>query len=91
MENSIHWINCFWSPYKRKTSSFSKFLLSSCQLNYTVPATMVVLIFIGFQQQSYVSETNLPALVLLLLLYGYVQADSADLCPLLLPFMCQTK
>ncbi|XP_035267888.1 phospholipid-transporting ATPase ABCA1 isoform X3 [Anguilla anguilla] len=40
-------------------------------LNYTVPATMVVLIFIAFQQQSYVSETNLPALVLLLLLYGW--------------------
>lgn len=32
---------------------------------------MVVLIFIGFQQQSYVSEANLPALVLLLLLYGW--------------------
>lgn len=31
---------------------------------------MVVLIFISFQQQSYVSETNLPALILLLLLYG---------------------
>ncbi|TMS20282.1 ATP-binding cassette sub-family A member 1 [Larimichthys crocea] len=42
-------------------------------LNYTVPATMVVLIFISFQQQSYVSETNLPALVLLLLFYGYGQ------------------
>ena len=41
------------------------------QLNYTVPATMVVLIFISFQQKAYVSETNLPALVLLLLLYGY--------------------
>ncbi|XP_041647195.1 phospholipid-transporting ATPase ABCA1 isoform X1 [Cheilinus undulatus] len=40
-------------------------------LNYTVPATMVVMIFIGFQQQSYVSETNLPALVLLLLFYGW--------------------
>ncbi|KAM4628696.1 phospholipid-transporting ATPase ABCA1 [Polymixia lowei] len=40
-------------------------------LNYTVPATMVVLIFIAFQQQSYVSETNLPALVLLLLFYGW--------------------
>ncbi|XP_076880509.1 ATP-binding cassette, sub-family A (ABC1), member 7 [Brachyhypopomus gauderio] len=40
-------------------------------LNYTVPATMVVLIFISFQQQSYVSEKNLPALVLLLLLYGW--------------------
>ncbi|XP_036411124.1 phospholipid-transporting ATPase ABCA1 [Megalops cyprinoides] len=40
-------------------------------LNYTVPATMVVFIFIGFQQQAYVSETNLPALVLLLMLYGW--------------------
>ncbi|MFT7798628.1 ATP-binding cassette sub-family A member 1-like isoform X2 [Arapaima gigas] len=40
-------------------------------LNYIVPATMVVLIFIGFQQQSYVSDTNLPALVLLLMLYGW--------------------
>ncbi|KAF3835266.1 hypothetical protein F7725_027824 [Dissostichus mawsoni] len=45
-------------------------------LNYTVPATMVVLIFICFQQQSYVSETNLPALILLLLLYGYDQAQA---------------
>lgn len=34
---------------------------------------MVVLIFIAFQQQAYVSETNLPALVMLLLLYGSVQ------------------
>ncbi|XP_074524779.1 phospholipid-transporting ATPase ABCA1 isoform X2 [Halichoeres trimaculatus] len=40
-------------------------------LNYTVPATLVVLIFICFQQQAYVSETNLPALVLLLLFYGW--------------------
>ncbi|TSM94632.1 ATP-binding cassette sub-family A member 1 [Bagarius yarrelli] len=40
-------------------------------LNYTVPATMVVFIFLSFQQQSYVSEKNLPALVLLLLLYGW--------------------
>lgn len=40
------------------------------QLNYAVPATMVVFIFISFQQESYVSEKNLPALVLLLLLYG---------------------
>ncbi|KAI3368623.1 hypothetical protein L3Q82_025633 [Scortum barcoo] len=40
-------------------------------LNYSVPAAMVVLIFIGFQQRSYVSETNLPALVLLLLFYGW--------------------
>ncbi|XP_056088824.1 phospholipid-transporting ATPase ABCA1 [Rhinichthys klamathensis goyatoka] len=40
-------------------------------LNYTVSAAMVVFIFISFQQESYVSEKNLPALVLLLLLYGW--------------------
>uniref|UniRef100_A0A3B4B8V1 P-type phospholipid transporter n=1 Tax=Periophthalmus magnuspinnatus TaxID=409849 RepID=A0A3B4B8V1_9GOBI len=40
-------------------------------INYTVPATMVVFIFLAFQQQSYVSDTNLPALILLLLLYGW--------------------
>ncbi|KAF7656308.1 hypothetical protein LDENG_00043690 [Lucifuga dentata] len=40
-------------------------------LNYTVPATVVVLIFISFQQQAYVSKNNLPALILLLLLYGW--------------------
>ncbi|XP_024861123.1 phospholipid-transporting ATPase ABCA1 isoform X2 [Kryptolebias marmoratus] len=40
-------------------------------LNYSVPAMMVVLIFISFQQEAYVSESNLPALILLLLLYGW--------------------
>ena len=45
-------------------------LLSPLQLNYTVPATMVVLIFVAFQQKAYVSDTNLPALILLLLFYG---------------------
>ncbi|CAL8309859.1 unnamed protein product [Lota lota] len=40
-------------------------------LNYTVPATMVVLIFVAFQQKAYVSEANLPALILLLLFYGW--------------------
>ncbi|KAJ3599928.1 hypothetical protein NHX12_033882 [Muraenolepis orangiensis] len=40
-------------------------------LNYTVPATMVVLIFVAFQQKAYVSDTNLPALILLLLFYGW--------------------
>ncbi|XP_029368177.1 phospholipid-transporting ATPase ABCA1b isoform X2 [Echeneis naucrates] len=39
--------------------------------NYVVPATLVVLIFICFQQKAYVSSTNLPALALLLLLYGW--------------------
>ncbi|XP_053734672.1 phospholipid-transporting ATPase ABCA1-like [Synchiropus splendidus] len=39
--------------------------------NYVVPATLVVLIFICFQQKAYVSSTNLPVLALLLLLYGW--------------------
>uniref|UniRef100_A0AAY4CUV3 P-type phospholipid transporter n=1 Tax=Denticeps clupeoides TaxID=299321 RepID=A0AAY4CUV3_9TELE len=39
--------------------------------NYVVPATLVVLIFLCFQQKAYVSSTNLPALALLLLLYGW--------------------
>lgn len=68
----------------KRTPSFSKSMCCHLhlfeQLNYTVPATMVVLIFICFQQQSYVSETNLPALVMLLLLYGSVH--SADLLSL---------
>lgn len=42
----------------------------SLQCNYIVPATLVVLIFICFQQKAYVSSSNLPALALLLLLYG---------------------
>ncbi|XP_043833751.1 phospholipid-transporting ATPase ABCA7 isoform X3 [Dromiciops gliroides] len=39
--------------------------------NYLVPAGLVVLIFLGFQQQAYVAPPNLPALLLLLLLYGW--------------------
>ncbi|XP_036407591.1 phospholipid-transporting ATPase ABCA1-like [Megalops cyprinoides] len=39
--------------------------------NYIVPATLVIIIFICFQQKAYVSSTNLPALALLLLLYGW--------------------
>ncbi|XP_074834153.1 phospholipid-transporting ATPase ABCA7 isoform X2 [Carettochelys insculpta] len=39
--------------------------------NYLVPAGLVVLIFLCFQQKSYVSSANLPALVLLLFLYGW--------------------
>lgn len=39
--------------------------------NYFVPAVLVVLIFLCFQQQAYVSPANLPSLVLLLLLYGW--------------------
>ncbi|XP_066061896.1 phospholipid-transporting ATPase ABCA7 isoform X2 [Chamaea fasciata] len=39
--------------------------------NYLVPALLVILIFLCFQQESYVSSANLPSLVLLLLLYGW--------------------
>ncbi|XP_068958059.1 phospholipid-transporting ATPase ABCA7 [Petaurus breviceps papuanus] len=39
--------------------------------NYLVPAGLVVLIFLGFQQRAYVAPSNLPALLLLLLLYGW--------------------
>uniref|UniRef100_A0A8C2TQN9 P-type phospholipid transporter n=1 Tax=Coturnix japonica TaxID=93934 RepID=A0A8C2TQN9_COTJA len=39
--------------------------------NYIVPATLVIIIFICFQQKSYVSSSNLPVLALLLLLYGW--------------------
>ncbi|XP_038628372.1 phospholipid-transporting ATPase ABCA7 [Tachyglossus aculeatus] len=39
--------------------------------NYLVSALLVVLIFLGFQQRAYVSTANLPALMLLLLLYGW--------------------
>lgn len=46
----------------------------SLQCNYFVPASLVILIFICFQQNAYVSSANLPALALLLLLYGWVLA-----------------
>lgn len=43
---------------------------SSPQCNYIIPCFIVVLIFLCFQQKAYVSPPNLPALVLLLLMYG---------------------
>ncbi|KAJ8247643.1 hypothetical protein GJAV_G00248620 [Gymnothorax javanicus] len=39
--------------------------------NYIVPATLVIIIFVCFQQDAYVSSRNLPVLALLLLLYGW--------------------
>eukprot|EP00069_Balaena_mysticetus_P007909 bmy_06655T0 len=44
------------------------FLWDMC--NYLVPVSIVVLIFLAFQQRAYVAPANLPALLLLLLLYG---------------------
>uniref|UniRef100_A0A8C1PM87 ABC transporter domain-containing protein n=1 Tax=Cyprinus carpio TaxID=7962 RepID=A0A8C1PM87_CYPCA len=37
--------------------------------NYIVPCIIVIIIFLCFQQKSYVSPPNLPALILLLVLY----------------------
>ncbi|XP_044943932.1 phospholipid-transporting ATPase ABCA7 isoform X8 [Mustela putorius furo] len=42
-----------------------------CACNYLVSACVVVLIFLAFQQRAYVAPANLPALLLLLLLYGW--------------------
>ncbi|XP_045398584.1 phospholipid-transporting ATPase ABCA7 isoform X7 [Lemur catta] len=47
----------------------SNFLWDMC--NYLVPVSIVVLIFLAFQQKAYVAPANLPALLLLLLLYGW--------------------
>uniref|UniRef100_A0A1A7XIW1 P-type phospholipid transporter n=2 Tax=Iconisemion striatum TaxID=60296 RepID=A0A1A7XIW1_9TELE len=47
----------------------ANFMWDMC--NYFVPATLVILIFICFQQKAYVSSSNLPVLALLLLLYGW--------------------
>ncbi|XP_043924192.1 phospholipid-transporting ATPase ABCA1 [Protopterus annectens] len=47
----------------------ANFIWDMC--NYIVPATLVIIIFICFQQKSYVSSSNLPVLALLLLLYGW--------------------
>nr|XP_061811144.1 phospholipid-transporting ATPase ABCA1-like [Nerophis lumbriciformis] len=40
-------------------------------INYTLSAMIVVLILISFQREEYIKAGNLPALVLLLLLYGW--------------------
>ncbi|XP_061566340.1 phospholipid-transporting ATPase ABCA1-like [Cololabis saira] len=39
--------------------------------NYIIPSMIVILIFLCFQQKAYVSPPNLPALVLLLIFYGW--------------------
>ncbi|XP_076975466.1 retinal-specific phospholipid-transporting ATPase ABCA4 [Tamandua tetradactyla] len=40
-------------------------------MNYAVSASLVVGIFVGFQKKAYTSPSNLPALVALLMLYGW--------------------
>ncbi|KAF7654765.1 hypothetical protein LDENG_00065320, partial [Lucifuga dentata] len=39
--------------------------------NYIIPCLIVIVIFLCFQQKAYVSPANLPALILLLILYGW--------------------
>uniref|UniRef100_A0A7N9AR62 P-type phospholipid transporter n=1 Tax=Mastacembelus armatus TaxID=205130 RepID=A0A7N9AR62_9TELE len=39
--------------------------------NYIIPCFIVIVIFLCFQQKAYVSPPNLPALILLLVLYGW--------------------
>uniref|UniRef100_A0A8C5F8I5 ABC transporter domain-containing protein n=1 Tax=Gadus morhua TaxID=8049 RepID=A0A8C5F8I5_GADMO len=48
--------------------------------NYAVPCVIVILIFLCFQQEAYVSPPNLPALVLLLFMYGWA------ITPMMYPF-----
>ncbi|XP_071885193.1 phospholipid-transporting ATPase ABCA7 isoform X1 [Anas platyrhynchos] len=59
----------FVSGMKPLTYWLGNFAWDMC--NYLVPALLVVLIFLCFQQKAYVSPANLPSLVLLLLLYGW--------------------
>lgn len=39
--------------------------------NYIIPSLIVIVIFLSFQTKAYVSPQNLPALILLLILYGW--------------------
>uniref|UniRef100_A0A669F0M1 ABC transporter domain-containing protein n=1 Tax=Oreochromis niloticus TaxID=8128 RepID=A0A669F0M1_ORENI len=48
--------------------------------NYIVPCFIVIVIFLAFQQQAYVSPPNLPALILLLIFYGWA------ITPMMYPF-----
>ncbi|NXB29189.1 ABCA1 protein, partial [Eulacestoma nigropectus] len=59
----------FVSGMKPITYWLGNFAWDMC--NYLVPALLVILTFLCFQQESYVSSANLPSLVLLLLLYGW--------------------
>ncbi|KAL8178295.1 UNVERIFIED_CONTAM: Retinal-specific ATP-binding cassette transporter [Gekko kuhli] len=50
--------------------------------NYTVSAFLVIAIFIGFDKKAYTSPSNLPALITLLLLYGWA------IIPMMYPASC---
>uniref|UniRef100_A0AAQ5X1S9 P-type phospholipid transporter n=1 Tax=Amphiprion ocellaris TaxID=80972 RepID=A0AAQ5X1S9_AMPOC len=55
-----------------EASKISNIVSFSNQLcNYIVPCLIVIVIFLCFQQKAYVSPPNLPALILLLVFYGW--------------------
>lgn len=49
-------------------------------LNYSISCVLCICIFLGFQVEAYVSPTNIPCLILLLILFGYA------LIPMMYPF-----
>uniref|UniRef100_A0A8C2GMW4 P-type phospholipid transporter n=1 Tax=Cyprinus carpio TaxID=7962 RepID=A0A8C2GMW4_CYPCA len=66
--------------------------------NYIVPATLVIIIFVCFQQEAYVSSTNLPVLALLLFSPYYVVLLFKSFCQqgfslkkLILLYKCQKR
>uniref|UniRef100_A0A8D2J234 P-type phospholipid transporter n=1 Tax=Varanus komodoensis TaxID=61221 RepID=A0A8D2J234_VARKO len=51
-------------------------------VNYSISAGLVIAIFIGFKKKAYTSPSNLPALITLLLLYGWA------IIPMMYPASC---
>ncbi|PWA20139.1 hypothetical protein CCH79_00020528, partial [Gambusia affinis] len=67
----LYWLANFTWDMVRSLSPAPRRPATPADCNYCVPATLVILIFICFQQKAYVSSSNLPVLALLLLLYGW--------------------
>ncbi len=53
--------------------------------SYLISVILIILIFLAFQQQSYIGGTNFPCLLLLLLLFGF------SITPLMYPFSYMFK
>ena len=67
------WPSPCLTEWETEVQRLSALLPSSLlKMNYTVSAALVVGIFLGFQKKAYTSSDNLPALVALLMLYGWV-------------------
>ncbi|KAL1772572.1 retinal-specific ATP-binding cassette transporter [Sigmodon hispidus] len=66
---TTYWLtNFLWDITRYRLSDLLSPLFKT---NYAVSAGLVVGIFIGFQKKAYTSTDNLPALVALLMLYGW--------------------